>query len=423
MIRNILLILMLMILAIPVFSEEIPSDDELFADTAQIVDSSKLKDSQNINEEDKKSTTLTGEITNTSSYSVDRDFLAGKGQFNNNRMNNMVTGNLMLDVRLKKGVKAFANLQAGYLPSSTTSLAIDLKEIFVDANYNKKVYFRMGKQVLTWGRGYFWNPTDMINVEKKSFIKEAGYNSGTYGVKAHIPFGTSLNLYEFINGADTTNVDGFAFATKVEFLLGNTEISVSNWSKKDKRPIFGIDFSSRMFNIDLRGEASVVDGADTLKIRGVNGNYILETLDNEIIPKISLGFSKSFDIGDEKERLGITGEFYYNGAGYEENIFADQMKLGYLRMSGLYEENSINKYYFGFFGTFSKFITNDLTLSCNGIVNLNDKSSRILTGVSYADMNDLSMGFNIINSLGANNTEYIDGGAGLTIQGTAGIKF
>ena len=29
-----------------------------------------------------------------------------------------------------------------------------------------KIYFRTGKQVLKWGRSYFWNPTDLINVEK-----------------------------------------------------------------------------------------------------------------------------------------------------------------------------------------------------------------------------------------------------------------
>jgi hypothetical protein len=38
-----------------------------------------------------------------------------------------------------------------------------IKEFFIDTNLRQKVYFRMGKQVLKWGQGYFWNPSDLLH--------------------------------------------------------------------------------------------------------------------------------------------------------------------------------------------------------------------------------------------------------------------
>ena len=54
-----------------------------------------------------------------------------------------------------------------FIENQDTTLLI--KEVFVDFNLANTVYFRAGKQVLKWGTGYFWNPTDLINIEHRSF--------------------------------------------------------------------------------------------------------------------------------------------------------------------------------------------------------------------------------------------------------------
>ncbi len=66
-------------------------------------------------------------------------------------------------------------------------LQTTLKEFFADGNYKYKVYVRFGKQNLKWGRGYLWNPTDLISQDRKDFGDMDARREGVYGLKMHIP--------------------------------------------------------------------------------------------------------------------------------------------------------------------------------------------------------------------------------------------
>ena len=78
-------------------------------------------------------------------------------------------------------------------------------EIFLDFNLYNKVYFRFGKQVLAWGTGYFFSPSDLINVEKKT-IEDMEKSKGNLGLKIHVPKGTDKNFYSYIKVEDKEKI-------------------------------------------------------------------------------------------------------------------------------------------------------------------------------------------------------------------------
>jgi hypothetical protein len=126
------------------------------------------------------------------------------------------------------------------------STELNFKEVFLDFNIAQRVYFRLGKQVLQWGRNYFWNPTDLLNVEQKDFFNMSDYRDGAMGIKMHIPFGTAVNIYGFLDIGDEAKPEDFGIAGKVEFVLGRSEFGLSAWAKQGYVPVYGFDFSSRI---------------------------------------------------------------------------------------------------------------------------------------------------------------------------------
>lgn len=465
---------------------------------------------------------FTGDISASGSYNFNRDWMTGDGEFDDNLLSASIEGNFYVDVRLKKGFKAFLSIGAGYLPSGTpvsssfteigierkisnftvttnvpvgvsittnlspfsieittnyanitgtnsveiievvtnthtmfetNELVIGVKEFFVDLNIAKRVYFRTGKQVIQWGRGYLWNPTDLINAEKKDFFDMSGVREGTYGIRMHIPFGTIVNIYSFFDASDNVrNFNDFAAAAKVEALIGGFECSISGWWKDGYYPLYGFDFSTRIpgIDVDLRGEISLSYGANKPLLRKATSNISLtgsysypspigsgtyeyeitvtntETykIHEEVVPKFAIGLGRAFTIADVEDRLMINLEYYYNHLGYDENLFEDDIyKAALFQTQGAYEPSSHGKHYAALFTSFSKFIVTDMNLSLNAIANLSDLSFIVTTSLSYSPIDNLTLSTTITGYIGEENREYTLGGNALATSIEAGFVF
>ena len=210
-------------LALSASAQQPVDENALFADSVSVTTAPARADSQQLrNPGQQKSTGLSGTFTSAALGSLDRDFFSAAA-YRHTALATWITGDVNLDVRLSGGFKAFASMEATYRPVSSeatgqdSNLAFSLPELFLDANYRNKIYFRTGKQVLQWGRCYFWNPTDLINIEQKQFIQKIGLRQGTYGVKLHAPFGTRYNAYGFIGTYQVNRPDEVSAAVKFEF--------------------------------------------------------------------------------------------------------------------------------------------------------------------------------------------------------------
>ena len=202
-----------------VYAQEPIDEDALFSNPETIIETTGIVNVK-MEEEEKKTVDFSGEITASSDYMLSRD----KDE-KDNSLSSSVYANFFIDARLKRGTKYFANLELlNNSQTENSDFLFSFKESFIDFNIKNAVYFRTGKQVLQWGRCYLWNPSDVINIEKKSFIKELGYREGTYGVKIHMPFGTKYNMYSFIDTKDANDTDELGLALKYEFIVRKTEL-------------------------------------------------------------------------------------------------------------------------------------------------------------------------------------------------------
>ncbi|MBI3599985.1 MAG: hypothetical protein HY097_05020 [Nitrospinae bacterium] len=433
------------------YGQEI-NEEQLFSSPDSIVKKDELFDKQKPKEEEKEvSIALSGQATGVFSVTEKREKHAvSEANLTDNAKNSTssyIVGNMFLDARQKLGTKYFVDLEARYNPSADNKSTFTLKEMFIDFNIKDRVYFRTGKQVLQWGRNYLWNPTDLINIDKNTFLTRIGSREGAYGLKLHIPFGAKYNIYGFLDTSSNKSTDDLGAALKFEFLTGKTEMAFAAWGKGGFYPVYTYDFSTRLLGIDTTGELALSHGDNNRKIWVENGILSSYREQEQWIPKASLGFGKYFDYADIPDRIFLHLELYYNQNGYTENIFSDpaiytfsnpiqtldpsgrpvQKTEGtqkeFLLFNNLYELNRFSKYYIALLSRYSRFIITDLTLSINMIRNLNDNSSIVTAGINYQNIHNLNIGCEIYGYLGEKDREYTFPNNTYTAQCTVGILF
>jgi hypothetical protein len=438
-------------------------ENAMFADTSSMVDSAKVVNTQAAKDDaqEKKSLGFSGEIYAYANPSMSRDWFDGAA-FSTIGFSSRIVGNGLFDARLAGGAKAFADMEASYTPApssvplqtenmltSDSGARFTLREFFVDANYRKLVYLRAGKQVLQWGSCSFWNPTDMVNIERKSFLQKEGHREGTYGLKVHIPYKTLFNFYSFIDANDAADLHGVAVSLKAEALFGRTEMALSAWNRAGYKPAFGLDGTTQLFNVQIAAEASLRNGSRKITLEKKGAGWDTSTIGDKWYPRIAVNLTKFFPLAGVADRLTVSGEFYYNHIGYGTNIFNDPalgrdlqglmtgrissvdtndfIKMPWLAnpdiVSNLYEMHSYSKYYAALFASISRFILDDMTFSCNAIGNLNQKSFVVSAGVDYQSLHNFVFGISLNAFLGPKNTEYTFTGNGLMVQVRTGIIF
>lgn len=414
--------------------DEIFNEDDLFSDSEMIVETEEMVDDALTSETDKSSISLTGSIYNNNYYSTVRDeyILNNPYMDNDGEYTGSLTSSLLLDMRYRDGIKGFVNSdfiiyfrginESG--KSDKTYADVALREYFIDYNLKRKIYFRLGKQYLKWGRNFFWNPSDLINVEKQDFLDPDKNLEGTRGIKIHIPFGTKYNIYAFANLEEVGSFEDAAWSGKFEFLAGSTEMAFSGWYQKGFEPVLGYDFSTRLFRIDIQGEMSISHGENQdslLRVTDDDGNvsYMTTRIEDKWIPKASIGFTKTFDLFDINDRISIRGEFYYNHAGYSYNVFEDPQSLLTLLGSGLYEPNHVSKYYAALFTGIQRFIVTEASLTINILSNLTDGSSIIYNSLTYSPWYDFFINLTASFSVGDGRDEYTFTGSDKTF----GLEF
>ncbi len=377
---------------------------------------------------DKERLGLSGNLQGNSTYTLTRDFVSGNAGASDNNLSHAMTGDFLIDARLTKGYRAFVDLSLGYLtngapvvhdfttvspigmvPAGTPLVVSEeqttlfgVKEIFIDFNMSNAVYFRAGKQVLQWGRGYFWNPTDLINVERKSFTDMTALREGTFGLRADAVFSREFHLYTFLNFNGVQDISNVAYAVRAEFLVGSTEFGVSGWFKNRKIPVFGADISTPLFwKISLTGEAAFSwgDNQDTLDFYGNP-----HSIEDRLVTKASVGLSRSFDAADVLDRINVITEFFYNDSGYTKNMFESAALP--LFVASYFNPGYYGKYYAALFVTVNKFPISDMTLGLNCLCNLSDMSAIAFTELSYVPVNNFTLTFQLGSYLGEDNREY-----------------
>lgn len=419
------------------WAADLPPVDEtaLFGDTLQIVDSASRAAAPGDTAE-RKTLGFSGSILAFGSATAPRawfdDYDAAR-----TRQAAGAVGDAYLDARLARGFRAFANVEWDLDAARGDSASFRVPETFLDANLARKAWFRVGKQVLQWGPGYFFNPTDLINVERKSLVRRLGAREGVFGAKAHVPFGTRANLYGFLDADGVSRPDSASGAVKAEFLAGRSEMAVMAWDGGGRDPVYGADLSTRLLGMDLVAEGALYSSLRTRSLSLAGGVPALAESRRDWQPRVSVGAGRSFDAGGVPDRLMLSGEYYYNHPGSPDRRmpfasllgqvaaagFTPEQALAAAAAFGAYEPNSYSRHYAAAFAVWNRFFRSDLTLSGTALVNLN-QSSALLAGVlAYRDLNDFGLSLTVYGFAGPKGTEYTLASDGLQAQVLAETPF
>ncbi len=420
----------------------------MFSDEDTVTPVEKMTDSKFEENNEKESVGFSGAINSRNSYSMNRDWLIGNNASTaQNNLGNQIQTNAQLEARLKHSTKAVVNLvnniyaqgrteQRTFQDATTGATSrvnetvyadYRFTEAFVDTNINRAVYFRAGKQVLVWGRGFFWNPSDVINAELRSATDAFQFREGTYGLRTHVPFGSSLNFYAFTGVGRSNRAEDMIQAFKAEVAVSRAEFATGVIMGQKKVPTYIAEASTRFLTLDWRAEVTYAYGDNAQRIDPGSFNIlnpVMYQLRDQHVFKGVLGFGRSFEVFDVANRLGINVEYFYNGAGYKENVFAESpLVRAYFVQNGAYRPNFYGMHYLGLFVTYAKFFVNDLTLGLNGFGNLSDKTFVFSNIFTYLPLFNLTLTWQNNIFTGQSIGEYTVSGLGWYTEFSARVSF
>ncbi|MGD9940963.1 MAG: hypothetical protein AB7T74_14305 [Clostridia bacterium] len=332
--------------------------------------------------------------------------------------------------------------------AATNELNIQIFELFSDFNWDDKVFFRFGKQTITWGVGYFFSPADVLNIQAIDPEDPTEQREGPVSIRAHYPIpGSQNNLWAYAVFDDPDmKPEDTALAAKAEFVLGPWELGVGGWYRYDS-PLRGmLTASGSIGQVSLFGEASLSLGSERKWVQDVSalqpGFASYREDDTSLFFKGSAGFMYAND----DLKLGLTGQYLFDAEGYangdRENLITDAranetaIKLA---LSMIPDIDDVNAAFSGFVKGLilnsgrhyaaaslgrTELFTEDLSLNVFVMANLSDFSGFARPGLTYQLFDGASLGLSTLFVFGPEDSEYIvlnDGPAvGITVSSTLG---
>jgi hypothetical protein len=130
-------------------------------------------------------------------------------------------------------------------------------------------------------------------------------------------------------------------------------------------------------------------------------------LHDQLVSKVDIGLSRSFDAWDVLDRIMVNAEFFYNSSGYEENMFEKLPTPALATFFGnYYQAGYYGKYYGAVFVSISQFGLHDMTLVLSGLCNFSDLSGIAMANLSYSPVNNFTLSLQVGSYLGADRREY-----------------
>ncbi len=403
----------------------------LFSNTnTMIIDRGSITDASLTPGSGKKGVSASGTLRSRTTYTMSESWFEGAAE-QANSLSQLFEGDFLVDVRLPSGIKSLVavslwqtpqGLADSSRPGTTNTYGWTIKEAFIDLAASGSLSFRIGKQVLQWGRSYFWNPVDLVNYEKKNFLDMDRSREGSTGIRTHAAFGSTLNFYTWIDAGDARAGSDLALAGKIEFVAGGSEFALTAWGKKGFVPVYGLELSSRLLGFDIKGECALSRGSNTPRYTRQGMGVVEEDRRSDWIPQASLTLSRGID-WELDDRIQLVAEVMANGAGYSDNVLGDPLRSAAIYLNDAWTPNWLSRWYGALFVSVAKFPDSTMTFQANLMANLVDGSMIVSSGISWQPVNDLTLSPMLYATIGPEGREYTLRGRSLAADFQARIAF
>jgi hypothetical protein len=284
------------------------------------------------------------------------------------------------------------------------------KETFTLDRALIKLYFKyvdiyVGRQMVAWGTGYAFNPTDMWN--QKNPLDVSAPKVGVNALRLEIPLGDLSNLnFVGVPGPDIksssagirwkTNIKGWDASLSFSRYM-NADRRIIRYMNADRRILSlpeklvgGADFTGQIGEVGVWSEAAVV-----------NFKYTeMETYESDsTYLQLDAGVDYTFENG-----LYVMAEYYHNGLGETHHSRYQPFDIFYQYMGDM---AGLAKNYL-MLGT-RRNLLDKYDVSLFILTNIDDASAVFLPSVDYYFSDDVSI--NIGANLAAGEKEYTEFGS------------
>ena len=342
--------------------------------------------------------------------------------------------------------------------AGSTQINIQVKELFADFDWDSILFFRFGKSTIKWGVGYFWSPTDVLNLTAIDVEDPTADREGPISLKLHLPVDIN-NLYLYLITENAAEPLDIAVASKFEFIIGDTEIGLGGYYRRNYSPRLVGTVSTSVGSVAIFGEAAASWGSDRVFVRPSrdqsaaeeDASDALETvldtykLDGGVFVSATIGASYLYSFEDDGGSLNVTGQYFFNGEGYDnstpglleaayrlqQNSAENGLALPAAEQPAGYEAppaltagdlRNFGRHYAGLFVSWGSLLGTDFSFSVLSIANFSDLSGFVIPNISYKFLDHLSASAGLRLSFGEPGDEYTNPAALLGLGGDDGWK-
>jgi len=353
---------------------------------------------------------------------------------------------LFIDARPDEDTRVFAkaDITSPFYTTPNTSKDIQdgrgfedivtITELFTDFNWDNQVFFRAGKQTVNWGVGNFFSPADLLSLSRIDPEAPDAELDGPIALKINYP--SHLNNYYLytVVSEEVTSFTDTAIAPMVELVFGNSEIILGAFYQYDKAPAAMTTITSAIGDVSVYGEGYISYGSDKIFVVD-DGGITTTTYDDEVFLKGTVGASYSWSDDLSNYNLSFSGQYYYNGEGYENQDFVNVNITPEISGLGLFDASDPSTistflmdsgiHYGAASANWREMWGSDFSLSIFFIENFSSFSGMIKPAISWGGLDNIDLSLSLSRMFGDVGEEYAIAGSnaaislGVSIGGTS----
>lgn len=341
---------------------------------------------------------------------------------------------------------AYYTLFHPYAASDPNAQANNTKErLFIKEAYlnlmTSAFVFSMGKQYIKWGKGTFFNPSDVINFNRDP-LRPKDEAEGNPFVSMALPIQSFLTLeaitvVENKENQQRTSLSSLPFIPKLSFSAGSFGGFVFGVFQNNKKPIYGLNLD---YAFSLGENSSITLYAEGIYLMKSYRQRVSESLTYEPMPDknyqaVSAGTRIQTPVTSLKwlEGVSISLEYYYNNENWSKNdLIRYYNKLDTTKSNInahvadiLYFEPYKNSWHYGYAGLYlTNFIKQNLTFGQDFVMNFEDHSFLYMPSLVFSfDNTNAEVGLKSIVYIGSNKSEFGNSISKFNIIGFTQISF
>lgn len=295
------------------------------------------------------------------------------------------------------------------------------REAYAQYGFGDGLSIRAGKQRVSWGSGFAWNPTSRMEPPKNPF-NTGLEQEGALAVRTDwIPnawAGVILVAAESEAGArdlpfDTPAEKRRTAAVRTRLLLGETDVAVVFSGGRRQRTLVGLDLGRTFGPVSAHAEATTYRGAELLPSR-----------DGERFARLAAGVLWT------RDHTSVSGEYFYNGEGYDQldyDLYLGALDSSYRHSLDVFlppdiREAEARRYrqlialpYSGGLGLRRHYLqgawsrgtaSGKWTAALRGVVGLGDGGTAVTPGLTWSPTGNLTANLDAVLLLGPERSEY-----------------